>query len=132
MNQIQRTIKENVVDPHVLTTPTSTFGYVIKYNKMNNTAEVNVFDKRIGKYVIYENVYVSDNMRGSITKNIDTNTAVWIDFIGGHKNILRISDVWPEGMYTIENVASDNGQGIPDSKGLFDKIGDIVSGLFGR
>ena len=132
MNHIQKIIKENVLDPEMLTASTSTFGYVLKYDKNTNTAQVSVFDKRLGSYIIHEDVYVCDNMAGVIGKNIDTSTPVWIDFIGGNKNMLRVSDLKPNETYSIENIASDNGQGVADIKGFFERIGDILTGFTRR
>lgn len=127
MSQIQRVIKEHVVDPELVTNSTSTFGYIVKYNKFSNTAKVNVFDKKLSQYVAYDEVYVSDNIRGSISKNITSGTAVWIDFIGGNKNMLRISDIRSEGFYSVDCTASDKGQGTLDVRSFFGKIGDMVS-----
>ena len=130
MNHIQRIIKDEVVDPRLSQGALSTYGYIMDYNDKTNTATVNIFDKHIGKYILYKDVPMMDRTDGVIGSRPKDRTSVWIDFAGGNKNIPRISGLRVD-EYTREFEASDNGQGVPDILGLFNAFGSMVSGIIG-
>lgn len=135
MNPIQRVIKEEIVDPRVMQGAITTYGYIITYNKYNNDATVSVFDKQIGKYVIYDKVPLMDVSNGVVSTSVADHDEVWIEFVGGNKNMPKVSGIKTKaeasGSIT-DTTASNNGQGIPDiNGGFFSKVGDFIANLFG-
>jgi hypothetical protein len=131
MNQIQKTIQETIVEPRLAQGSYTTYGFIIEYNANNNTSVVNVFDKTIGRFVVYKDVPMMDKMDGVISTDPKNRSAVWVEFVGGNKNTPRVSSMRPD-VYNKDSQASDNGQAIPDIGDVFASLGKMISGVLGR
>jgi hypothetical protein len=136
MNQIQRIIKEEIVDPRIMQGAISTYGHILDIDKLNNTATVSILDKQISKYVVYKDVPLPDISNGVISTSIEIRDTVWIEYIGGNKNVPKVSSLkskWePVAGGATESTASDNGQGIPDVIGVFGKLGSTIIDMISR
>ena len=130
MNSIQKIISDEIVGTRITQNAITTYGYILECNNTTNTAKVNIFDKTIGAFVIYDGVPLPDTSSGVISVSPSNRTSVWIDFVGGNKNYPRISGVRIEN-YNRNTQSSHGGTAVPGIVGFFNGLGNILSGILG-
>jgi hypothetical protein len=130
VNPIQKIIADEIVEARFAQSSLTSYGFIISYDQSTNTATVDIFDKTIGAFVIYDKVPLPDTTNGVIPVNPSSRTPVWIDFVGGNKNYPRVSGVKVDS-FDMESQASDGGSGVPGIGSFFNGLGNVLSGIFG-